>query len=659
VPRTARFSPGSSNTCKAVLRFEEPEGAEARDGDDARVDGLEAHAALVAPVLEHAPHAAGGVLVGGGRARGAHAHPRVHGRVLGDGRDHRFQHVQAQRAAPGQRGIRRRPETGQKTFGAREPGLRPIDQLGDGQCRVALIGRPERRLSERRERRRLALRPRRPAHDAGHRRRPLAQQPQLLRGARGIERDVLQRPRGGGRRRGPGGADLADVRIDEVDVDPAPVSGMDEEELVALGHLMLDDRAGERREHVLLDRAPERARAHLAGEAPAQDDFDRARVPFHRPGAVTEPAALRDGAELLGDEPPHRLARERPEDDDAVEAVEELRAERGGERPSRIRRRRSCRRHEADGAAARAIAAARVGGEDHDAVAEVDRGARAVRHPRVVEEREEGVPDPRVGLLDLVEQHDRERRAADRVEEPGGLGGSGGREQPLEALRGLELAHVEPDEASRGAEQVLRQRLGQLRLAGAGRADEEEDPERPGRVHEPRLDHRDALDERAHRVRLAHHALREEGGDLGEVESAALVEDVEREAGQLRDGGQQVVGAECGRKPAILAAAERCADQPEHPAGRGVAGEVLAGGVDGVGHDGGGRPRAALLQPPGGHGEGLIAVEGRDPHRLRQRGEPRQLLADDRPVVRRGFRQQPQPAFLEVRHDAREHSARV
>ena len=60
----------------------------------------------------------------------------------------------------------------------------------------------------------------------------------------------------------------------------------------------------------------------------------------------------------------------------------------------------------------------------------------------------------------------------------------------------LELAHVEPDHPVLVAEQRLGQRAGQLRLADAGRAEEQEAADRPVRVAEPgagapyRLGHR-------------------------------------------------------------------------------------------------------------------------------------------------------------------------
>ena len=93
----------------------------------------------------------------------------------------------------------------------------------------------------------------------------------------------------------------------------------------------------------------------------------------------------------------------------------------------------------------------------------------------------------------------------------------------------LELAHVEPDEPIRRAEEELRERLRDLRLAGAGGADEEEDAERAARVGEAGLDHRDPLDETVDRLRLPSTRSLEEGAHVLEVKRSGRVEKGERQ----------------------------------------------------------------------------------------------------------------------------------
>ena len=67
----------------------------------------------------------------------------------------------------------------------------------------------------------------------------------------------------------------------------------------------------------------------------------------------------------------------------------------------------------------------------------------------------------------------------------------------------LVLAHVEPDHHVLVAEQGLGERPCELRLADAGRPEEEEAPERPLRVAEPGARAPDGLRHRGHRLVLS------------------------------------------------------------------------------------------------------------------------------------------------------------
>ena len=55
---------------------------------------------------------------------------------------------------------------------------------------------------------------------------------------------------------------------------------------------------------------------------------------------------------------------------------------------------------------------AEIGGQDDQAVAEIGDLAERVGQPAVVEHLQEQVPDARMGLLELVQQDDRERLLA-------------------------------------------------------------------------------------------------------------------------------------------------------------------------------------------------------------------------------------------------------
>src|SRR5690606_24636338 len=83
-----------------------------------------------------------------------------------------------------------------------------------------------------------------------------------------------------------------------------------------------------------------------------------------------------------------------------------------------------------------------------------------------------------VGLLDLVEEHDRERLAAHLLGELAALfeaDESGrGSEQPRDGVLLTELRHVEGDQCGLVVEEELGERLGELGLSDTGRAGEDE-----------------------------------------------------------------------------------------------------------------------------------------------------------------------------------------
>ena len=156
---------------------------------------------------------------------------------------------------------------------------------------------------------------------------------------------------------------------------------------------------------------------------------------------------------------------------------------------------------------------AEVGRQDQDRVAEVDRAALAVGEPAVVEHLEQHVEDVRVGLLDLVEQHHRVRAAAHRLGELAALlvpdVAGRGTDQPGDGVLLAVLAHVDADHRPLVVEQEPGERLGQLGLADAGRAEEQEAAGRPVGVGDagPGPAHR--VGDRGDRLGLADHPGRQ------------------------------------------------------------------------------------------------------------------------------------------------------
>jgi len=106
------------------------------------------------------------------------------------------------------------------------------------------------------------------------------------------------------------------------------------------------------------------------------------------------------------------------EDDEPADAVDEFRPE---ELPDRVADdlfgRGGCLRAEAE-FRRRGGAGAEVAREDDHRLGEVDRLARGPRQAPGVEQLQQKVEDGVVGLLDLVEEDDRERLMPDPVEQP-------------------------------------------------------------------------------------------------------------------------------------------------------------------------------------------------------------------------------------------------
>jgi hypothetical protein len=171
------------------------------------------------------------------------------------------------------------------------------------------------------------------------------------------------------------------------------------------------------------------------------------------------------------------VGRERLEHDDAVEAVAELGAEGAVEGGLGV----------ADlvalfveaHAALGELGGAGVAGHDEDDVAKVGLAAGGVGEGRVVHDLEEDREQVGVGLLDLVEDDDGVRRLGDGVGEQAALveadvAGRGADEAADGVLLHV-LGHVEAEQ--RDGEQ-LGEGLGELGLADAGRAGEQERADR-------------------------------------------------------------------------------------------------------------------------------------------------------------------------------------
>jgi len=117
--------------------------------------------------------------------------------------------------------------------------------------------------------------------------------------------------------------------------------------------------------------------------------------------------------------------------------------------------------------------------ENDHGLRKIDRRPVPVCQPPVLEDLKELVEDPRVRLLDLVEENQPERLLPHRVRElsTAAVADVARRrtDQPGFGVLGRELTHVEPQVGVVTSEDQFRQRFGELGLAHPGRTSEEED----------------------------------------------------------------------------------------------------------------------------------------------------------------------------------------
>ncbi len=150
-----------------------------------------------------------------------------------------------------------------------------------------------------------------------------------------------------------------------------------------------------------------------------------------------------------------------------------------------------------------------IGGHDDDDVAEVGLAPVVVGQRAVVHHLQQHVEDVRVRLLDLVEQQHRMRLLADRLGEQAALVEADiarrRADQAADRVALHVLAHVEADQLDA---QDVGQLLGDLGLADAGRAAEQEGADRLVGPAQARARHLDRRGERVDRRVLAEdHAL--------------------------------------------------------------------------------------------------------------------------------------------------------
>ena len=131
-----------------------------------------------------------------------------------------------------------------------------------------------------------------------------------------------------------------------------------------------------------------------------------------------------------------------------------------------------------------------VGGHDDDGVAEIHFVTAGIGEMAFFHDLQQHVVRLGMGLLDFVENDDRVRAAAQRFGElPGFFEANVAGRRAHQAADGVafhELGHIELDQSVFAAKHEACQRLGQLGLAHAGGAKEDEGANRTARVFQDR-----------------------------------------------------------------------------------------------------------------------------------------------------------------------------
>ena len=250
--------------------------------------------------------------------------------------------------------------------------------------------------------------------------------------------------------------------------------------------------------------------------------------------AVGQPAG--ETGDLDIDDRVHMPTVKPVEHNDLVQAVEEFGPE---ARPHDVHDRAAHRTRILPFRLGRQDLAAKVGRHDDHGVAEIDRAPMPVGEAPVVQHLQQQVEDVAMRLLDLVEQDHLIGPAAHRFRERPSLVVSDiARWGADEAGRGVLLhifRHVDTDHRRLVVEQKRSERLGEFRLAHAGRAEEEEGADRTVRILEPRSCPADGVAHGGHRLLLADHPLAQRPLHVQQFLALALEHLVHGDTGPARD----------------------------------------------------------------------------------------------------------------------------
>ena len=254
--------------------------------------------------------------------------------------------------------------------------------------------------------------------------------------------------------------------------------------------------------------------------------------------AVLQPALQRVDGEF--DDLREVVLGERLEDHDVVEPVDELGLERLAHQHLQ-----ACSRFCSDDS----VGSMRIGEPRFDVRIRITflkstvRPWPSVRRPSSMH-LQQHVEDLGVRLLDLVEQHDAVRAPAHGLGELAALlvadVAGRGADEPRDGVLLAVLRHVDAHHGVLVVEEELGERLRELGLADAGRAEEQERAGRPVRVADAGARAAHGIRDRLDGLLLPDQALAELGLEVQQLLGLALQEPADRDAGPRRDDGGDV-----------------------------------------------------------------------------------------------------------------------
>ena len=180
-----------------------------------------------------------------------------------------------------------------------------------------------------------------------------------------------------------------------------------------------------------------------------------------------------------------------------------------------------------------------IRGQDNDGIFEIHCSSLGIRDPTVIQHLQKDIEDIRMRLLDLIEEDHGVGLSPDRLRELSSLlvaDIAGGRaDQAGDRILLHILRHVDPHHRILIVEEILRERLRELRLSDTGGAEEEEGADRLRRILDARFRAENRIGDPPHRVILSDQSLMELLIQMEHLRALGLIELRHRNPGPAAD----------------------------------------------------------------------------------------------------------------------------